>query len=193
MPRQTAAPQPEVGAAVAALEAATDRVEQAEAELSEAKAFLFHLKTQVVPEVLNRYGVRSVTTPTGATVSLTTLIFGSLPNAAEHPAEHEAGITWLLEHGEQDAIKSKVVASWGMGERANALHAYETLRGDNSAEVKMDEGIHFATLQAIVRRRLLAGESVPLDTLGITVAAGVKMTRRRSESTAPTQEATNES
>jgi hypothetical protein len=168
----------EVAQAVASLEEATARVEQAEAELVEAKSHLNFMRTVNVPEVFNRFGITAAESTSGARAKTTQFITGSLPKADDDPGAHDTAIRWLEEHGLMPLIKTKVEAKYGREERQKALDLYNQLRGDNSAEVKIDETVHPQTLHAMVRDRLRSGEEIALDVLGVTVQDGVRLTKR---------------
>jgi len=181
-PRPISPPPEEVGSAVAALEAATVRVEAAKAELDAAKSFLHDLRTTVIPDVFSRHGVTSASIPSGAQAKTTIFITGALPKIEDDPEAHAAAVSWAEENGYKPLIKTVVEAKYGRDERDKALELFERLRGDNSAEVSMDETIHHTTLQAMVRQRLKDGLPIPLETLGVTVLDGVKLTKRSTTS-----------
>ena len=160
---------------VAALVAADADVVAAEEALSSAKAARRELQEQVLPALFAAEGVSAVDITGGARALLSTVAQGSLP---KDPAIRTQAMTWLIEEGYADLVKTEVSASWGNGHRDEAVNLYNRIRGDNTASVLMDESVHSATLGKLVKDRLADGLSTPIELLGITVMPVVKLTKR---------------
>jgi hypothetical protein len=160
---------------VAALVAADADVVAAEEALSSAKAARRELQEQVLPALFAAEGVSAVDVANGARAMLSTVATGSMP---KDPAVREAAMTWLIEEGYADLVKTEVVAAWGKGHRDDAVAVYQRLRGDNTASVSMDESVHSGTLGKLVKDRLADGLPTPTELLGITVMPVVKLTKK---------------
>lgn len=164
---------------VAALVAAINRVETAEAELAAAKAEREHLETKVLPEAFGELGIAKVTID-GVEAKLSTMARGSLP---KDEAERRVAIDWLAANGYADFVKCIVASSWGRGEYDKAKAEYDRLRGDNSAVTTLAEDVHWKTLCKIAKDRFLAGQDVPLQTLGVTILPRVTIPSKRKDET----------
>ena len=160
---------------VAALVAADADVVAAEEALSSAKATRRELQEQVLPALFAAEGVSAVDITGGARALLSTVAQGSLP---KDPAIRVQAMTWLIEEGYADLVKTEVVAAWGKGHRDEAVNLYNRIRGDNMASVSMDESVHSGMLGKLVKDRLADGLPTPTELLGITVMPVVKLTKR---------------
>lgn len=159
-----------------------------ETQLAATKALRHEAQTVQLPELFDRFEMPEVTSNSGAKAIKKLDVSGSLPKvgekdtpaeAAENKRRREAAI--VLADSEYEwgpFIKSKVTAQFDKGDREKALAAYRLLRGDNSAVVDIDEGIHAQTLCAQVRKRLSEGKSVALDVLGVTAIPSVLLTKK---------------
>jgi len=96
-------------------------------------------------------------------------------------AARKAAIEAAVGLGWGPLIKCTVSSQFDKGDAEKARRLYEELRGDNSAKVDLKEDIHPQTLFAQVRRAVEEGKRVPLETLGVNVISGVKLTKRPKE------------
>jgi hypothetical protein len=129
-----------------------------------------------------------VTLPNGAKAKRTTLIEGSLPKPGpkkspeenvQLSAKRKEAFDWLIANDCGPLIKCDIVVHHDKGEHETALRMYEEIkRMSNSADVALVEDIHPQTLQAEVRRRLVKGEAVPTELLGITALPAIKLTKK---------------
>lgn len=160
---------------VAALVVADAAVTEAEEVLSAAKVTRRELQEQVLPALFAAEGVSAVDITGGARALLSTVATGSLP---KDPVIRGQAMTWLIEEGYADLVKTEVVAAWGRGHHDEAVSLYQRLRGDNTASVSMDETVAHNTLGALVKGRLADGLPTPTELLGITVMPVVKLTKK---------------
>jgi len=159
------------------LAAIEDSMEALNARLKDASAEKNRLETEVLPSLFAEAGLRTIQTTHGATIGLRLIVSGSLPKERD---ARDAAVAWLAANGCGDLLSCEVTAKWARGDRETALEHFNALRRVNSAAVTLDEGIHAQTLQAEVRRRIVGGEPVPLDLLGVTALTRAKTISSRS-------------
>lgn len=160
---------------IASLVEVTNEIEQTEERLKQLKLRRRDLETTILPGLFIDAGVKKVQLPNGTVANKSMVAEGVLPK--EEPAR-AAAIQWLDANGYADLINVKIEAKFGRGEREQALGWYNRLRAANSAVVEIKEDVHFKTLGKIAKDRVVGGEPVPLETLGVTVLPMVKLTRR---------------
>lgn len=161
-----------------------------EAQLKATKALRHTLETETLVELFDRFEQPEATSNSGAKAARALLVKGSLPKVGEKdtPAEaaanaelRRAAIAKAEEYGWQPFIKTEVTGSWDKGDREKAIAFYNHLRGDNSVEATIDEGIHPMTLQSQVRKRIREGKEVALDVLGIVAMSGVFLKKQKTK------------
>lgn len=185
----------EVTRGIIALVDADRLVDDLEAQLSAANKALYELRTVTLPMIFADADAMEQTVGgegpyAGAKAKVGTMITGSLPRVDEKndttpemvaakEARRSAAIAWLVENGCEALIKCDVVVKYDKGDADKARKlAADIQRQDNSAHVIVKEDIHPQTLQAEVRRRLLAGKAVPVETLGIVALPAVSLTKK---------------
>ena len=161
---------------VAALVAATLRVQQLEAELAVAKAEVSRLELQELPQAFTEDGLSELRIPGAGRIGARRdiQVRGSLP--AEEP-RHTAGLNRLVEYGYEENIRSMVTANFGREHRDAAREYYEAMRTDNRAFTTLQETIHHSTLRAIGLERARAGTETDWDNLGLIVQRRVTLLR----------------
>lgn len=95
----------------------------------------------------------------------------------------EAAFCWLDENGHGDVISVTISVDFKRGEKALADELQDLIRskfsGANSHPVKVEMGVPWGTLTALVKEQIEQGETVPLETLGATVGQVAKITKRK--------------
>jgi hypothetical protein len=82
-------------------------------------------------------------------------------------AEHEQeAMAWLAETGNDGIIKNEVVLGFGKGQD-NEAKVLTTLLDAQGYSYTASRFVHPQTLKAFVRKRLEAGEPIPLDTFSV--------------------------
>jgi hypothetical protein len=161
-----------------------------ESQLKATKALRHTLQTETLVELFDRFEQPEAVSNSGAKAARALLVTGSLPKvnekdtpqeAALHAEQRKQAIALAESYGWQPFIKTEVTAKWDKGDREKAVAAYNLLRGDNSVEASIDEGIHPMTLQAQVRNRIREGKEVNLDVLGITALSGVFLKKQKTK------------
>jgi len=164
-------------------------VDAAEEALTKAKANKRRIETETLLALFDEADVNEVTLPNGAKAKRTTLIEGSLPKPGpkKSPEENEQlaqqrrqAFAHIIDVWEvPELIKCDILVHHDKGEYEAALRLFEEIRKlSNSADVALIEDIHPQTLQAEVRRRLVKGEAVPTELLGITALPAVRLTKK---------------
>lgn len=159
-----------------------------EQQLKETKALRLRLETEVLVELFDKFEQPNATSNSGAVAKKSMRVRGSLPKVGEkdtpeearlHKEQREAAIQLALTYGWSPFIKTEVTGSWDKGDREKAIAFYNHLRGDNSVEADITEGINPMTLQAQVRKRIREGKSVKLDVLGVTASPAVTLVKKK--------------
>lgn len=166
---------------VAALFAATEKVERLEAELKLAKTQKSTLERDLLPPIFMSASCLNFTHDSGRVAKLGTIITGSLPkDTDDNPHARRDAIEYASRLGGDPFIMTTVEASWDKGDRDKALRWYAELRRqDNSAKASVAEDIHHMTLKAWVGRLLKAGTAIETAKLGIDAFQGVTFAKRR--------------
>jgi len=168
---------------VAALVAATLKVQELERDLADAKAEVGRLERDELPAAFIEDGISELRLPDGPAARRDLSVQGSLPT--DEP-RHAAGLEWAVANGYEGVIRSVVSANFGMEHRAAALDYYNAMRLDNRASTTLNETIHHSTLKAIAAERARNGQPVDWDNLGLTLIRRVKLMRppiRRTDTT----------
>jgi hypothetical protein len=168
---------------VQALWEAQQRAVRAQAELNLAEAEIERLEYEVLPDLYLQHGVTEVKLPNGCKAIKTLDAKGSFPDGDKDPDIAAKAAEWYVGHQYQDLLETKVEAKWGRGERDKAVAFYDTVRGDNSALVRLKDGCHWATHCKTVKEHVLKHpeEVVPLDVLGVTIRPRVRITVKPKE------------
>jgi hypothetical protein len=150
------------------------QLERIEVETKLLKEKKNELEIIILPALFAEEGVRGVELLDGGMAKLSTSAAGSLP---KEPDKRALAIEWLVANGYGEFIENKVTASYNKAERDKALALYDLARRDNSAKVTLDEGLNHMTLGKLCKDRVVGGEEVPLELLGVTVLPRVKITK----------------
>jgi len=165
-------------------------VDKIEAELKAANERVRLLQEVELPRLFDEAEEFEVALPNGLKGKRTLIVHGTLPKVDEKAdfetqdkqrAARKAAIEAAVGLGWGPLIKCTVSSQFDKGDAEKARRLYEELRGDNSAKVDLKEDIHPQTLFAQVRRAVEEGKRVPLETLGVNVISGVKLTKRPKE------------
>lgn len=159
-----------------------------EEQLSQAKAYKRELEVQILPDIFGNAEQKRAESTSGAAALMGLHIEGSLPKVDEKAPEadqalarqaRDAAIALAESYEWGPFIKSTVTAAYDKGDRQKAVDLFNNLRRmDNSVVLKIDEGIHAATLASQAKKRILEGKSLDSATLGLTILTAVKLTKR---------------
>lgn len=153
------------------------------AELALAEKKLEQLEYETLPDLFLQNGLQEVRLPNGVKAIKTIHAKGSLPSHDEHPEEHAAAVTWMVDNGYKENLDTRVEGRWAKGEHDKAVAFYDTLRGDNSVSASIKSYIHWSTYCKLIKERVLNHPELPtpLETLGVTVRPRVRITTKPRE------------
>lgn len=129
-----------------------------------------------LPELMTEAGLSDFTTKSGFRVTLKEKIrVGQIDNDAKPDA-----IRYVEEQGEGDLIKTEVGMSFARGQREKAIELLEHISSLGYTGMTLKETIHAQTTMSFLKRKLEAGEDVPLNLFGAFIQkyADVKMPKR---------------
>ncbi len=160
--------------------------ETKKAELEDLHAEIYDLSSRTLPEKMMEARMDICGLPElGVSVRLKDWVRALLPRPAEdgNTADRDRATEWLVDHGASALIKAEVKVAFDRSEHNVAMDAAEDLRQrypDKRVEVKED--IHHMTYTAWAREQLKAGESMPLELLGISVGKVAEVVKRKEGS-----------
>lgn len=149
-----------------------DNVARLERELKEAKAQLRDVQERAIPELMDSLGVTLYELKNGVRVEVKETLRFSVPKDKKDEAYN-----WLEQNDAGGAIKRHVGADFPVDEAQEAENAAALLR-ERGIHVDVDRRMAPATMGAILREMLEAGENVPLDLFGAYRQRKSKITRR---------------
>lgn len=172
---------------IAAMVETQRRAEQALAEAEEAakkaKAALFKIESEDLPELIRESGLSQVTLEDGTSVKVVDEINCGV-SAERKPEAYD----WLRRHEAGGLIKVMVGVSFGKGDEAKAAKLLQDLIKKFGAEAAFDkEDVHYQTLKAYIKERIAAAAEFegpkakapvvpPFDLFGVQPYAMAKIT-----------------
>jgi hypothetical protein len=149
-------------------------IDELEEALKAQRADLHKLVTGTIPDAMGAAGTIKFTTHAGVAVSIKDFVNGSLPREDEKPAERAEALTWLINNGASDIVKTTIVCALGRGDYKQALKIKAAITKLKLGYVEKED-VHPMTLAAFARERLKKGEKVPLETLGLYAGRAAKI------------------
>lgn len=135
-------------------------VEQAEANLKEAKERARILREETIPSAMQELGLEEIKLDTGQKLSVKQDVYAAIP-----AAQKEQAFTWLEQNGFGGLIKVEVTADYRKGEADAAMQLFAELQ-ERGLQVEFGQSVHAQTLKAFLREQLANGTNVPLDLFG---------------------------
>ena len=136
------------------------KVKDLEAELKEAKKELLRISDEEIPNLMTETGLASIKLDDGSSLEIKNIYGASIL-----VANREKAYDWLREHGHDDIIKNKVVATFGRGQEDDAK-VFMRVAYDNGVATDQESKIEPQTLKAWVKERMEAGEEFPTELFG---------------------------
>ena len=136
------------------------KVKDLEAELKEAKKELLRISDEEIPNLMTETGLASIKLDDGSSLESKNIYGASIL-----VANREKAYDWLREHGHDDIIKNKVVATFGRGQEDDAK-VFMRVAYDNGVATDQESKIEPQTLKAWVKERMEAGEEFPTELFG---------------------------
>jgi len=136
------------------------KVKDLEAELKEAKKELLRISDEEIPNLMSETGLSSLKLDDGSSLDIKNIYGASIL-----VANREKAYDWLREHGHDDIIKNRVVATFGRGQEDDAK-VFMRVAYDNGVATDQESKIEPQTLKAWVKERMEAGEEFPTELFG---------------------------
>jgi len=155
------------------LENLNQEIEKAEKDLKQKKKNHEHLSGEVIPTMMSEMGLSHIKLMDGSSVDVK-------PNYSANItiANREAAFNWLRNNGLGDIIKNEISVSFGRNEDNKAADYAELARGQGfqpTQKLKVEP----MTLKALVRERIEAGKTMPMDIFNVFVGNRTKITRKQ--------------
>jgi hypothetical protein len=156
---------------------------EAEAAAKLAKARLFKIESEDLPELIRESGLSQVTLEDGTSVKVVDEIACGI-SAERKPEAYD----WLRSHGAGGLIKVLVGVSFGKGEEQKAAKLLSKLITTYGADQAFDkEDVHYQTLKSYLKERIAAAAEYegpkekapivpPFDLFGVQPFAMAKIT-----------------
>lgn len=141
----------------ALLAKAEKRVEEATAELNEAKAEFQRIEREDLPTLMRELGISDITLEDGQKVEVIDDVNCGISEERRADA-HD----WLVEHKFGGLIKTAVAVTFERGDVVKARKLAMQLQVKLKRDVACVETVHPATLKAFVKEQILIENTVPL-------------------------------
>ena len=136
------------------------KVKDLDTELKEAKKELLRISDEEIPNLMTETGLSSFKLDDGSSLEIKNIYGASIL-----VANREKAYDWLRDHGHDDIIKNKVVATFGRGQEDDAK-VFMRVAYDNGVATDQESKIEPQTLKAWVKERMEAGEEFPMELFG---------------------------
>ena len=150
-----------------------DNIKSDEESLKEKKKELELISGEIIPTLLSEMGLSSLKLADGSAVDVKPY-YGA--NISE--ANREKAYDWLRSNGLGDIIKNDITVSFGRNEDNKAAQYANLARGQGfqpTQKLKVEP----MTLKALVRERIEAGKTMPMDIFNVFVGNRTKITRKQ--------------
>ena len=148
---------------------ATDKVNDLEAQLKEAKKLKLKLEIEDIPALMEEVGLKELTLESGQKILIESDFKASITKKNK-----AAAINWLNKNNFGGLVKTFVSVPFGRGEHDVALATVEEL-SSQFTDVTLEENVHPQTLKSFVKEQLTAGKSVPMDLFGVFTYSKAKI------------------
>ncbi len=145
-----------------------DEIIEMEIELKGLKREERKINQEEVPELMENFGIESITLPDGRKIAVRDSIQIGIPAPVRDKA-----YGWLDKNGHGDLIKTLLTAKFNRGDKDSAHNAQKALA---MMEINADliESVHAGTLKAWAREELAQGHKLPASFFKVHV---VKITK----------------
>lgn len=144
-------------------------VEEASEILAQKQRALQELRERELPETMKSFGLDSITTSDGFRLTIEERVRASVPKERRPEA-----YSWVENDGNSGLIKRTVVIPFGREREAEAQEILDHMKA-SFPDALMEKKIEPSTLAAYVRRKLAAGEHIPMDLFGVHVMEYAKV------------------
>jgi len=150
-----------------------DQVKVDEDLLKNKKRDIEKISGEIIPTLLSEMGLSSLKLADGSAVDVKPYYAAniSLKN-------REAAYNWLRSNGLGDIIKNEITVSFGRNEDNKAAE-YANLAKGQGFQPTQKLKVEPMTLKALVRERIEAGKTMPMDIFNVFVGNRTKITRKQ--------------
>lgn len=152
-------------------------IEDLEKNLKEKKKELANYAESLVPSLMDKIGLKKVTTAGGLEVELRQVIRASLP---KDEFKRKMAFAWLHDTGNDGIIKREITVRYDRESSQFAdelMDKLEELGVQEHGTVEHEWTIHPATLASFLGKELEAGHNVPMEAFGAFVQRSAKIKR----------------
>ena len=150
-----------------------DQVKAEEQALKDKEKEIERISGEVIPTLLSEMGLSSLKLADGSAVDVKPYYAANIS-----VANREAAYGWLRSNGLGDIIKNDITVSFGRNEDNKAAQ-YATLARGQGFQPTQKLKVEPMTLKALVRERIEAGKTMPMDIFNVFVGNRTKITRKQ--------------
>ena len=150
-----------------------DEVKADEQALKDKQKELERISGEVIPTMLSEMGLSSLKLADGSAVEVKPYYAANILIK-----NREAAYSWLRSNALGDIIKNEITVSFGRNEDNKAAEYANLARGQGfqpTQKLKVEP----MTLKALVRERIEAGKTMPMDIFNVFVGNRTKITRKQ--------------
>ena len=155
------------------LRAQEDQIKMDQENLKQKEKELERISGEVIPTLLSEMGLSSLKLADGSAVDVKPYYHANISIKNQ-----EAAYNWLRSNGLGDIIKNEIIVSFGRNEDNKAAE-YANLAKGQGFQPTQKLKVEPMTLKALVRERIEAGKTMPMDTFNVFVGNRTKITRKQ--------------
>lgn len=145
---------------------------QAEAEVSNLKQKRKHIAEELMPELMNKYGLKLIQLDDGRKIRIDNFVDARIKNP-------EVAFNWLRDTNNDSIIKNQITVTLGRNEDVKAQAILNTLQREYDVNADAKISVHNMTLKSFCRDALEnpeLAESLPREAFGIYEGQRAKIT-----------------
>ena len=145
---------------------------QAEAEVSTLKQKRKHIAEELMPELMNKYGLKLIQLDDGRKIRVDNFVDARIKNP-------EVAFNWLRDTNNDSIIKNQITVTLGRNEDVKAQAILNTLQREHDVNADAKISVHNMTLKSFCRDALEnpeLAESLPREAFGIYEGQRAKIT-----------------
>ena len=145
---------------------------QAEAEVSNLKQKRKHIAEELMPELMNKYGLKLIQLDDGRKIRVDNFVDARIKNP-------EVAFNWLRDTNNDSIIKNQITVTLGRNEDVKAQAILNTLQREHDVNADAKISVHNMTLKSFCRDALEnpeLAESLPREAFGIYEGQRAKIT-----------------
>ena len=150
-----------------------DNIKSDEESLKEKKKELELISGEIIPTLLSEMGLSSLKLVDGSSIDVKPYYAANIS-----VANRDAAYGWLRSNGLGDIIKNDITVSFGRNEDNKAAQ-YANLAKGQGFQPTQKLKVEPMTLKALVRERIEAGKTMPMDIFNVFVGNRTKITRKQ--------------